>query len=426
MLKWLNFVWLMQNVFTLYGGGGKGGDAPDAPDYTAAAQATAQGNLEAARVAAAANRVSQYTPYGNLVYERTGQDGFDQAGWDDANRAYQQQLTAWQQSQNRPANNFSSGFGGIGGFAGISSNNQNRTPMPLAPDRNRFVIASDPDSWKATQTLSPAEQEKLDRNNDLSLGLLDTAGKGLRGVDEALSRGFNWDALPASQINAGQTAQDAIMSRLNPNFAQSEESLRTRLTNQGVRPGTQAWDNEFRNFNYGKNDAYSQAALQGIDVGNQARQQAIQEQAFGRTEGLNMVNALRTGNQVQNPNFINTPQQATTAGPDLLGAAGQQYQGQLGAYNAQQASSNGFLGGLGSLAGAGVQAGIAGGWFSDKRLKTKIRKIGTHIKGFGIYAYEKFGRYEIGVLAQEVRKIMPNAVHKHPSGYLMVRYDLLV
>jgi Chaperone of endosialidase len=395
-------------------GGGKS-DAPAAPDYTAAAQATAQGNLEAARVAAAANRVSQYTPYGNLVYSKTGQDGFDQSGWDSANSNYQKQLTDWQQAQSSSSNNFN----GIGGLSGM---NRNTAAMPIAPDRNRFVIASDPDSWKATQTLSPAEQEKLDKNNALSLGFLGTAQKGLNGVDEALSKGFNWDALPASQINAGQTAQDAIMSRLNPQFEQRDNALRTRLINQGVRPGTEAWDNEFRNFGQERNDANSQAALHGIDVGQKARQQALQEQEFGRTEGLNIVNALRTGNQVQQPNFINTPQQATTAGADLLGAEGQQYQGQLGAYNAQQAGSNGFLGGLGQLAGAGAQFWAA----SDERLKTNIRQVGKHKTGVGIYAYIKNGLHEIGVIAQHVQKVLPNAVRVGSNGYLEVNYAELV
>lgn len=41
---------------------------PPAPDYTGAAVATATGNQDAARIAAKANRVSQYTPYGNLIY----------------------------------------------------------------------------------------------------------------------------------------------------------------------------------------------------------------------------------------------------------------------------------------------------------------------------------------------------------------------
>ena len=40
-------------------GGGKGGSPPPPPDYRAAAIETAQGNLEAARQATAANRVNQ-------------------------------------------------------------------------------------------------------------------------------------------------------------------------------------------------------------------------------------------------------------------------------------------------------------------------------------------------------------------------------
>ena len=47
------------------------------------------------------------------------------------------------------------------------------------------------------------------------------------------------------------------------------------------------------------------------------------------------------------------------------------------------------------------------------------------IDGFGIYEYDKFGRRERGVLAQEVEKIMPEAVLEHPSGYKMVNYGAL-
>lgn len=266
--------------------------APPSPDYTGAANATAAGNLDAARVAAKANRVSQYTPYGNLVYSQDG---------------------------------------------------------------------ADPDVWSSKQTLSPEQQQMLDKNNKLSNGLLDTAQLGLGGVNDMLSKGFDFNALPASQVNAGQTAQDAIMARLNPQFATDEDALRTRLMNSGVRAGTQAWDNEYKNFDQRKNDAYSQAALQGIDVGNKARTQALQEQEFGRTEGLNMLNALRTGNQVQQPNFINTPQQATTAGADLLGAANSQYQNQVSANNAKNASGAGLLGGLASTAGTLGSAYISSG-----------------------------------------------------------------
>jgi len=54
-------------------------DAPPAPDYTGAANATAAGNLEAARAAAAANRVNQYGPNGSLVYTHDESQG--DGGW---------------------------------------------------------------------------------------------------------------------------------------------------------------------------------------------------------------------------------------------------------------------------------------------------------------------------------------------------------
>lgn len=48
--------------------------APATPDYTGAAQATASGNLDAARLAAKANRVNTYTPYGDITYAQSPSD----------------------------------------------------------------------------------------------------------------------------------------------------------------------------------------------------------------------------------------------------------------------------------------------------------------------------------------------------------------
>lgn len=60
--------------------GGKG-SAPPPPDYAAAARETAAGNLDAARANIAANRVNQYTPYGSLEYEVSGEDKFGNPMW---------------------------------------------------------------------------------------------------------------------------------------------------------------------------------------------------------------------------------------------------------------------------------------------------------------------------------------------------------
>jgi hypothetical protein len=75
---------------------------------------------------------------------------------------------------------------------------------------------------------------------------------------------------------------------------------------------------------------------------------------------------------------------------------------------------------LGALAGIGGMAKM----FSDIRLKSNIVKVGEHPMGFSIYEYDIFGRRERGVMAQEVEKIIPEAVSEH-LGMKMVDYARL-
>jgi hypothetical protein len=67
---------------------------------------------------------------------------------------------------------------------------------------------------------------------------------------------------------------------------------------------------------------------------------------------------LRTGAQVQNPSFINAPQQATTAGADLLGATTAAGNYNLASSNASNAAQAGFNSGLMGLGGTLGAAGI--------------------------------------------------------------------
>jgi len=60
---------------------GKSASAPPPPDYAGAARLTAEGNLDAARANIAANRVNQYTPYGALEYQVSGEDKFGNPMW---------------------------------------------------------------------------------------------------------------------------------------------------------------------------------------------------------------------------------------------------------------------------------------------------------------------------------------------------------
>jgi hypothetical protein len=350
------------------GGGGFLGlgpapSAPAPPDYAGAAQQTAQGNLDAARAATAANRVNQVTPYGNLNYSITGQDPYGNP------------------------------------------------------------------TWTATQTLSPAQQQLLDYQNQASIGLGALANKGLGYVENMLATPFDVSRLPSTGFNPSQTYQEAYMQRLAPQLQQGRERLQQQLANQGIDIGSEAYDRAMMQQAQRENDLLAAATTQGFGVGQQARQTALQEQAYLRNEPLNTLSAVRTGAQVQGPQFVNSAQQATTAGPDLLGAAGMQYNAAMGDFNAKQAAQANFNAGLMGLGGAGIMK------YSDPRTKENVKPIGVMDNGLTLYSFEykdEFKDHEyaghgvhVGVMAQEVEQVFPYAVKTLDDGYKVVDYGLI-
>ena len=348
------------------GGGGFLGlgpapSAPAAPNYAAAAQETAQGNIEAARLATAANRVNQRTPYGNLDYAVTGTDPYGNP------------------------------------------------------------------TWTATQTLSPAQQKLLDYQNQTSEGLGRLSQKGLGYVENMLQTPFDTSALPSTGFNPSQSYQDAYMQRLQPQITQTREALQQQLANKGIDIGSTAYDRAMQSQAQRENDLLLGATTQGFGVGQQARQQALQEQAYLRNEPLNTLSAVRTGSQVTGPQFVNSAQQATTAGPDLLGAANMQYNAQMGDFNAKQAAQQNLNQGLMSLGGAAMM--------SDIRTKENIVPIGVLDNGLTLYSFEYKDKFkdhplageglQVGVMAQEVEQVYPYAVTTLNDGYKAVNYGLL-
>ena len=265
--------------------------------------------------------------------------------------------------------------------------------------------------WNQNIELSPEQQGLYNSNTALSQNLLDATGSSL---DQArLSLGRPMSMKDVNQVyNKSYKAQTA---RLDPQWTQNEGMQEQQLANQGLVPGGEAYDNAMRTFNEGKNDAYSQARLQAI----QTMPQTFQMQAATRMQPLNELNALRTGNQAQMPQF-QPSQYSGMQGPQLLNAANMQNNAAQTQYGQQLGASNSFMSGLMDLAGAGMQAYA----MSDRRLKSNVTRIGTYM-GMGIYSYRIGGRDEVGVMADEVLDAKPEAVSTHPSGYLMVNYGAL-
>lgn len=320
-------------------GKGGGGSPPPPPDYAGAARATAQGNLEAARATAAANRVNQITPYGTLTYTRSSQPTFNAQAYRTALDAYNQARSMYQPQRDE--------YGNI------------TNPMELtAPSYQDFMTNPSPDEgWTATQTLSPEQQKLLDIQNRLSIGTGELGEQGLKYVANMISKPFDTSQLPSLGINPGESYQDAYIRRLSPVMQQSREALEQNLANQGIGIGSEAYDRAMRNFEQKQNDLLLGATTQGFDIGNRARAAAFGELAYQRNEPLNTLNAVRSGAQVTSPSFVNVPLQANVAGPDLLSAAQAQGNQAMNAYNANVASSNANTQGLYSLGGSAIMAG---------------------------------------------------------------------
>jgi len=271
--------------------------------------------------------------------------------------------------------------------------------------------------WSQQVQLSPYAQQALNNSQQTQAGLSGLQGQALQGVQNTLnSNPFDQSKIPANPINPGQTAQDAIMSRLQPQMDLQNKQFESDQANKGIPVGSDAYLAAHRGVEQSQNDAMQQAALQGINLDMTNRQNAIQQQGYYANAPLNYLNGLMSGSQVQTPQFQSTPGIMANA-PNYQNAVNSNYQGQLNAYNAGTGSQNSFMSGLFGLGSSALNS-----YFSDRRLKSNIVQIGKTFGGINVYEYDIFGQRTQGVMADEVEHI-PGAVSVSPSGYKMVDYS---
>ena len=248
--------------------------------------------------------------------------------------------------------------------------------------------------YEQNVNLSPEQQSLYDTQTGLQQGLMGQFGENMQGGSGALV----------------DKAYGAMTSRLDPQWGQREQAQKTQLANQGLAPGGEAYTNAMRDFNSARNDAYQQATLGAM--------QALPLEMQLRAQPLNEMNALRSGSPVSMPQFQATQFPGQATGPNTMGALGQQSAWEQAMFNSQVQQQNANKQGLMGLGAAGLAA------FSDRRLKSNIVKVGEHPRGFGIYEYDIFGHREIGVMADEVEKVIPQAVGEY-LGFKVVNYGRL-
>ena len=428
-----------------------GKSTPAAPDYTGAANAQAAASKENLMTQNYANRPTINTPFGSQSWSTQTQ----------IDPTTSQAVTGWTQ-ENTVAPELQSALD-----AQISSQNQR--------------------SQLANSFMDRVKDEYTPSFNYEGLPAMTTGGTpgeirtNVADYAPGLNTSFNFGDAPAAptyDTNYRDTVANSLMERMMPVQDYQNRQLQTQLSNQGFKLGSEgykrgldelaqrqaaerynAYDtagNEAQrmygsqmgarqqgiseamsqgNFN---NQALGQA--QGLDINamnamnaaqgqqfglnqsyanqqNTLRQQALAEQAQRRGMSLNEMNALMSGQQVQMPNMPQFNTAGISQTPNLMGAMQNTYQANLDASNAKNAGISNALGGATNFASAFG--------FSDIRLKSNIRRVGTHSVGVGVYEYDIFGHRERGVIAQELQRVRPALVRQHDSGYLTVNYGAL-
>lgn len=231
---------------------------------------------------------------------------------------------------------------------------------------------------------------------------------------------------------AFEATYNQMAGRINPEFQQRTEGLETQLANQGLDPGSEAGRRAMREMRTAQADALAGARGQAFGQGLQAQQQAFGQSMAARQNalaealrqrGLPLQEMAALQGMTQMPSFMGA---GRADAPNLLQAMGMGQADAWQRHGAEQQAWSDMFGGLGQL------GGTLGSLFalSDVRAKRAIRKHGLDVlPGVPLASWEYLhqpGRRHVGVIAQDVLRVMPAAVAVGEDGLLRVNYGLLL
>jgi hypothetical protein len=279
-------------------------------------------------------------------------------------------------------------------------------------------------------TFSPGEQAKY----DATIGMLGELNSSYG--DEAAKR-------------AEQAVYDTFSRQNTPIFEKQLTDLQTRLVNQGIPAGSAAYNRAIEQLYSTQNNANLNALNQSVLTGNQV--QSTQQGGL-----VNLYNAI-------NGSIVNPASGYTTDTGAIQSTYWKQYQQEQADQAAKDAqimaltsslgsavkgmsanSASSFAGtgsgsyspgskldlnyGSGSYLGSYLQNNPYNGsyMYSDARIKENIEPIGKLFNGLTVYMFNFKGENtaRIGLIAQEVAQLIPEAVFEDAEGLLCVDYDL--
>ena len=257
-------------------------------------------------------------------------------------------------------------------------------------------------------------------------------------VSDALS--YNTDAKRAEL--ARQAAADAALA-----FQTNQSANQRTMLSMGVNP------NSGRFTSVQNQNALSLAASRANAMTN-ARTQAeatgytrlTDATSLGKGLAANSVNSYNTAVNAGNSAGNNASTAYSNYASGLSGANSTTMSGQslkvnglsnvlsaqTSVYGYDTSNSGSSASGIGTLVGTLATAGkntVLGGLLSsDRRLKTRIRCIGTYANGLPMYLFAYRSdpdRFWIGVMADDVERVAPLAVSEDRDGFKRVDYGML-
>ena len=279
-------------------------------------------------------------------------------------------------------------------------------PSIFTPQGSR-VFSGDPNvagSFRMDETLAPSQQRQLAGRNEVAEALLGRSNKALSG----LPVGYDFRGAEDPTANRFFENQKKLLDRA---FDEDGERLEQRLANQGLPMGSEAYTEEMDRFQRGRADSLESAAAEALQLG-------FGQDIATRQQNLNEVAQALGGSQLQPIGGSGgSPVDPAAAFANQQAGVNRQYQGQLAGYNADVAGQNNLLNGLFGLGAAGIMA-------SDRRLKTDIVLVGEIKPGINLYHFRyRWSPHRVyGVMADEVEKVMPEAVFTRDDGMQLVDY----
>lgn len=214
-------------------------------------------------------------------------------------------------------------------------------------DLGSLTWARDPKTGKWTQTVSLDPRLKEQQANVISQGG-DLAKQIAAQGEFTGAPQVEWN--PNAMKEYGDAIYGSVMDRASIEQDRQQNALNTQLRQQGLQPGTEAYDRAMQNFMTSRGDVNTMAAYQAtIGAKDQYRNDYV-AQLHGQDQNYSqdlqnyqlpwdLSNASQALSQGYRPTF-DTFGTSTGYNPaDMTGAAQAKYEAKMGDYNAKQQSS---------------------------------------------------------------------------------------